>query len=157
MNLFHEIEVADWKPALDGTLIGNLLVSKYVITQMLKQEPVWGRIIMMGSGRGRGGGIRMSLGSMFKASLVAWTRCVAHELAPQGITVNCIAPGPIMTPHHINVLKLHQKADQTYQDNVPPIGRVGEPEDIADLVAYITSDQASYITGETVNVRGLKA
>jgi 3-oxoacyl-[acyl-carrier protein] reductase len=112
----------------------------------------WGRIVNTSSIHGRVGG-RASLGhyGAAKAGIVALTRTAARELGPQGITANVVAPGFIRTPALEGVLtadRLRALAGQV------PLGRIGEPAEIAAAVAFLASDEASYVNGAVLDVNG---
>lgn len=85
-----------------------------------------------------------------KAAVQAFTRSLAWELAPEGVNVNCVAPGPTNTPMHEGMWKA---AEDYYLKSVP-IGRLAEPEDIADVVLFLCSEAARYIVGQTIHVNG---
>jgi NAD(P)-dependent dehydrogenase (short-subunit alcohol dehydrogenase family) len=86
--------------------------------------------------------------SVSKAGLVHLSRLLALELAPRKIRVNCICPGVVETPIFDNVMTAQQKLDRLDQmAGVHPLGRVGQPEDVAGMVAYLVSDDASWVTG----------
>jgi 3-oxoacyl-[acyl-carrier protein] reductase len=112
----------------------------------------WGRIVNTSSIHGRVGG-RVSLGhyGAAKAGVVALTKTAARELGPRGVTANVIAPGFIRTPALESVLpadRLRALAAQV------PLGRIGEPVEIAAAVAFLASDEASYVNGAVLDVNG---
>jgi 3-oxoacyl-[acyl-carrier protein] reductase len=85
-----------------------------------------------------------------KAAVQAFTRSLAMELGPHGINVNAVAPGPTNTPMHMGYF---EGAIAYYQGSIP-LGRLAEPEDIADVVAFLVTDAARFITGQTIHVNG---
>jgi 2-hydroxycyclohexanecarboxyl-CoA dehydrogenase len=110
-----------------------------------------GRIVNTGAIAGKIGGPGMALYSAVKGGVIAFTKALALEAAPYGITVNCVCPGPIATPGLTRVF-----ADQVPEEivGIVPLRRVGTPEEIASAVLYLASDEAAFITGQAVSVDG---
>ncbi len=133
---------------LDANLSGAFRVSKRAVKAMMKAR--WGRIILMSSVVGAIGQTGQVNYAASKAGLVGLGRSLAREFASRNITVNLVAPGPIDTEM---LAALGQDARSAIADAVP-LGRVGLPEDVAEAVAFLASDSASYITGATVPVDG---
>jgi len=138
----------DWEKVIKINLTGTFLVTKAVIKYMLKQR--YGRIINIASVIGIIGNPGQSNYAASKAGIIAFTKSCAKELASRNVTVNAIAPGFIQT-----------KMTETLSDEVKnnylkfiPIGRFGNPSDIANLVIFLSSDHASYITGQVICVDG---
>jgi 3-oxoacyl-[acyl-carrier protein] reductase len=96
----------------------------------------------------------MNAASPAKAALQSWSRSLAIELAPFGVTVNCIAPGRINSVQILERLHPTEESRRRYVEENIPAGRFGEPRDIANLVAFLASPCASYITGVTIPVDG---
>lgn len=145
-----ELSEENWHRMIDSHLTGTFLCIKHAGTQMVARG--WGRIVNTSSIHGRVGG-RVSLGhyGAAKAGIVALTKTAARELGPHGVTANVIAPGFIRTPNLESVLpadRIRALAAQV------PLGRIGEPDEIAAAVAFLASDEASYVNGAVLDVNG---
>jgi len=110
----------------------------------------WGRIINISSMNGQRGQFGQSNYSAAKSGMIGFTRSIAMELANKGVTCNCVAPGFIMTE------MTGQMPKEILEGEVKkiPVGRIGEPEDIANACVFLASDEASFITGQTLSVNG---
>jgi 3-oxoacyl-[acyl-carrier protein] reductase len=133
---------------LTTNLTGAFLMTQAVMSQMVKNR--WGRIINVTSVVGEAGQAGQANYAASKAGLIGLTKSLARELASRTITVNAVAPGFIETPMTA-VLTEDQKA--AMNQNVP-LGRVGKDVEIAYAVAFLASEEASYITGHTLDVNG---
>lgn len=138
----------DWDRVLDVNLKGAFLCSQQVSKIMIKQKE--GRIINISSIVGIMGNIGQSNYAASKGGLIALTKSLAKELAARNITVNAIAPGFIETEM---TLKLKDELRKEISEKIP-LKRFGKPEDIAGLVQFLISDDASYITGEVIVIDG---
>jgi acetoacetyl-CoA reductase len=124
-------------------------MSKCVIDSMREKE--FGRIINISSVNGQAGQAGQTNYTSTKAGMIGFTKSLALETANKGITVNCVAPGYIDTEMVQAVPK--EILDKIIKDKIP-IGRLGKPEEIAEAVLYLVSDESGFITGTTLNVNG---
>ena len=147
-SLFMRMKDEDWQLVLDVNLTAAFKLSRAAIKSMMKRR--YGRIINISSIVGTTGNAGQANYSASKAGMVGMSKCLAAEVASRGITVNCIAPGFIKTPM-TDVLPDEAKAKLT--SNIP-MGRLGLPTDIANTAAFLASDEAEYITGQTIHVNG---
>jgi 3-oxoacyl-[acyl-carrier protein] reductase len=138
----------DWDDVLTTNLTGAFLMTQALMSQMVKNR--WGRIINITSVVGETGQAGQSNYAASKAGLIGLTKSLARELASRSITVNAVAPGYIETAMTA-ILTGEQKAAMTQHI---PLGRVGTDLDIAHAVAFLASEEASYITGHTLDVNG---
>jgi len=147
-GLLVRMKEQDWDAVLNINLKGAFTCTKIVSKVMMQQR--YGRIINMASVVGVTGNVGQANYSASKAGLIGLTKTAAKELAPRGITVNAIAPGFIETDM---TASLSEKARNAMLSQVP-LGRAGQPEDIAATVAFLASESASYITGQVIHVSG---
>ncbi|WP_127009190.1 3-oxoacyl-[acyl-carrier-protein] reductase [Veillonella sp. CHU110] len=147
-GLLIRMKDSDWDEVLNINLKGVYLVTKAVAKLMVKQRA--GRIINMTSVSGVTGNVGQVNYAAAKAGVIGFTKTCAKELAARGITVNAIAPGFIETAM-TDVLP--EKIKEGIAATVP-LGRMGQPEEIAGVVTFLASDFASYITGQVLNVDG---
>jgi 3-oxoacyl-[acyl-carrier protein] reductase len=138
----------DWDDVLTTNLTGAFLMTQAVMSQMVKSR--WGRIINITSVVGEAGQAGQANYAASKAGLIGLTKSLARELASRTITVNAVAPGFIETPMTA-ILTDDQKAAMNQSI---PLGRVGTDVEIAHAVAFLASEEASYITGHTLDVNG---
>lgn len=137
-----------WQQVLDINLTAGFKLARAVVPGMMKRR--FGRIIGMASIVGVMGNAGQANYSASKAGLIAMSKCMAQELASRGITLNCVAPGFIKTPM-TDALTDEVKAQLLKE---VPMGRLGTAEDIANTVVFLASDEAAYITGQTIHVNG---
>ncbi|OUP21480.1 beta-ketoacyl-ACP reductase [Lachnoclostridium sp. An196] len=147
-NLIMKMSEEDFDAVIDANLKGCFNTIKAVSRQMLKQRA--GRIINITSVSGILGNAGQANYAASKAGIIGLTKTMARELASRGITVNAVAPGFVDTDM-TQVLPENVKEAATAQI---PLGRFGKPEDIANMVAYLASEKASYITGQIISVDG---
>jgi 3-oxoacyl-[acyl-carrier protein] reductase len=147
-QLVMRMKRADWDAVMNTNLTAAFLLSQQVISPMLKQR--WGRIINITSIFGQIGQTGQANYAASKAGLIGLTKALARELASRSITVNAVAPGYIETAM-TDVLSPELK-EQVLK--MIPLGRAGSDADIAHAVKFLASDEASYITGEVLNVNG---
>ncbi len=143
----------DLEHTLEINLKGVFLCSQAVAKHMIERKS--GKIVNLGSSlSSRGSACNLSGGGAdycaSKAAVQAFTRTLAMELAPCGINVNAVAPGVTNTPMHDGLWE----GAKMYYENSVPLGRMAEPEDIADVVLFLVTDAARYITGQTIHVNG---
>ena len=147
-QLVMRMKRADWDAVLQTNLTAAYLCTQQVTSSMLKQR--WGRIINVTSVFGQMGQAGQANYSASKAGLIGLTMAVARELGSRNITCNAVAPGFIETAM---TEALGEEFKQTAAKQIP-LGRVGLPADVANAVAFLASDEASYITGHVLSVNG---
>ncbi|MFT7475605.1 MAG: 3-oxoacyl-[acyl-carrier protein] reductase [Verrucomicrobiales bacterium] len=138
----------DFTSVVDSNLTGGFRVAKRAVRGMMKAR--WGRIVFISSIVGIGGQAGQANYAASKAGLHGLARSLAKEFASRNVTVNVVAPGPIATDMTASLTD-DQLAAMT---NVVPLGRIGQPEEIAAAVAFLSSDAAGYITGAVLPVDG---
>src|SRR5579862_7064711 len=147
-QLVMRMKRADWDAVLQTNLTSAYLCIQQVIPSMLKQR--WGRIINITSVFGQMGQAGQANYAASKAGLIGLTMAIAREVGSRNITCNAVAPGFIETAM---TATLSDEFKQTAVKQIP-LGRVGTPEDVAAAVAFLASDDASYITGHVLSVNG---
>ena len=146
--LLLRMKRADWDDVLATNLTGTFLLTQAVLSSMMKSR--WGRIISISSVVGETGQAGQANYAASKAGLIGFTKSVAREMASRNVTANVVAPGMIETPMTA-VLDEKQKAAMM---QIIPLGRAGTDQDVANAVAFLASEKASYITGHTLDVNG---
>jgi 3-oxoacyl-[acyl-carrier protein] reductase len=147
-GLLMRMKEADWDAVLETNLKGVYNCSKAVMRTMMKQKS--GRIVNMASVVGEMGNAGQANYAAAKAGVIGFTKSLAKEVASRGITVNAVAPGFIATDM-TSVLTDEQKAEMA---RTIPLGRAGQPQDVANAVLFLVSEEAAYITGQVLNVDG---
>ena len=147
-NLFLRMKPEEWSQVMDINLNGVFNVTRAVVRPMVKQR--FGRVVSLSSVVGFTGNPGQVNYSSTKAALVGFTKSLAREVGVRGVTVNLVAPGFIDTAM---TQKLNEEQQTTIIQQVP-LGRMGSVEDIANAVAFLSSEQAAYITGTVLHVNG---
>jgi 3-oxoacyl-[acyl-carrier protein] reductase len=148
-KLLRDLTVEDWDAVINLNLRGTFLCSKYATPHMVAAR--WGRVINMSS-RAHLGNKGQTNYSASKAGVIGFSRSLSMEVGKFGITVNCIAPGVIATPGVTNLPHYQSLVDRVAP--TLPIPRLGKPEDVAGVAAFLASNDAEYVTGETIHVSG---
>jgi len=147
-NLTIRMSLEEWTKVIDINLTSTFLMCKYSIKKMLKNKS--GKIINITSVVGHTGNAGQANYTASKAGIVAMSKSLAIEYAKKNINVNCISPGFISTA-------MTDQIDEKYKETIIakiPSNRLGKPEDIANAVTFLSSDQSDYVTGETLHVNG---
>ena len=147
-NLSLRMKEEEWKKIIDINLTSTFLLTKNGIKKMLKNK--FGRIVNITSVVGHTGNLGQANYSASKAGIIGMSKSLAIEYAKKNITINCVSPGFIQSNMTMNI------ADKVkiYLTSRIPMGRLGSGEDVSNCVAFLSSTQASYITGETIHVNG---
>ncbi len=147
-NLLMRMSDEEWFDVINTNLSAVYRLSKACLRGMMKQR--WGRIVNIASVVGAMGNAGQTNYSATKAGVMGFTRSLAKEIGSRNITVNAVAPGFIET----DMTRDLPEAQKAQLSAAVALGRLGQPEEIADAVAFLVSDRASYITGETLHVNG---
>ena len=148
-ELFIDTSLSDWERVQRINLTGSFLCAQAAARRMIKRRS--GRIINIVSLSGQRGGFGRAAYGSSKAGLEVLTRIMAVELSRYGINVNAVAPGPIDTPM---TRVVHDEATRQSYYNLTPMRRYGTPEEIADAMVFLASDESAYVQGHTLNVDG---
>ena len=147
-NLAIRMSLEEWQKVININLTSTFLMSKFAIKKMLKNKS--GKIVNITSVVGHTGNLGQANYTASKAGIVAMSKSLAIEYAKKNININCISPGFIKTA-------MTDKIDDKFKEVIVskiPSARLGEPEDIANAVLFLSSDQSNYINGETLHVNG---
>jgi len=138
----------EWKKVIDINLTSTFLLSKYAIKKMLKNK--FGRVVNIASIVGHTGNIGQVNYSASKAGIIGMSKSLAIEYAKKNITVNCVSPGFIISDMTMNIA---EKVKLFLTSRIP-MGKLGTGEDVSNCAAFLSSESASYVTGETIHVNG---
>jgi 2-hydroxycyclohexanecarboxyl-CoA dehydrogenase len=147
---FLDSDPEQWRKLIDINLYGPLNVTKAVLSRMAERGE--GRVVSIASDAGRVGSSGESVYAACKAGIIAFSKSVAREMAPRGITLNVVSPGPTDTPLFANFDPSGKLARAL--ERAIPMRRLGRPEDYPGIVAFLLSDDAAFITGQTISVSG---
>jgi 2-hydroxycyclohexanecarboxyl-CoA dehydrogenase len=150
---FLETDEPFWDRVIDVNYKGCLRLTREALPSMV--ESGWGRVINIGSDAGRVGSSLESVYAGAKGAVIAFTKTIAREVARTGVTANAVCPGPTRTPM-LEGMTEGERGEKliTALERAVPMGRLGEPEDVAGAVAFLASERAGFITGQTLSVSG---
>jgi len=146
---FEEFPLVDWQRVMDLNLTSAFLCCR-AVTQLMKTQKS-GSIINISSDIGYSGAVHRSAYAAAKAGIIGLTKTLALELAPFGVHANAVAPGRIATPR---VRATYSDAEWGTAARNIPLGHAGEPEDVAEAVAFLAGDASRHLTGQTIHVNG---
>ncbi|MED5415725.1 MAG: SDR family NAD(P)-dependent oxidoreductase [Candidatus Latescibacterota bacterium] len=147
----HDLQVADWDRVLDINLKGTYLCSRAAVRHMIPEKS--GVIVSMASISGKEGNANMAPYSVSKAGVICFTKTLAKEMLDHGIRVNCLAPALINSP-----LLDGMEADRVeFLTSKIPMGRLGQPEEVAATVLFLASDESTFTTGACLDISGGRA
>jgi len=147
-NLSLRMKDEEWRKVIDINLTSTFLLTKHSIKKMLKNK--FGRVVNIASIVGHTGNLGQSNYSASKAGIIGMSKSLAIEYAKKNITINCVSPGFIQTAMTSNIA---EKVKLFLTSRIP-MGRLGTGEDVSNCVAFLSSNESSYITGETLHVNG---
>ena len=147
-NLSLRMKDDEWKRVIDINLTSTFLLAKHSIKKMLKNK--FGRVVNITSVVGHTGNLGQSNYAASKAGIIGMSKSLAIEYAKKNITINCVSPGFIISDMTMNIAE----KVKLYLTSRIPMGKLGTGEDVSNCVAFLSSDQASYVTGETIHVNG---
>ena len=147
-NLSLRMKDDEWKRVIHVNLTSTFLLSKYAIKKMLKNK--YGRVVNITSVVGHTGNLGQANYAASKAGIIGMSKSLALEYAKKNITINCVSPGFITSDMTMNIAEKMK----SYLTSRIPMGKLGTSDDVSGCVAFLSSDSASYITGETIHVNG---
>lgn len=147
-GLITDLGYDDWRALMAVNLDGAFLCCRAAVPGMVRRKK--GNIVIVSSMWGQVGASCEAAYSASKSGLIGLTKALAKELAPSGIRVNCVAPGVVRTP----MLKDFSEEDLENLRLETPLERLGEPEDVAELVAYLASEKSRFMTGQVIGLNG---
>lgn len=148
---FLKSEPGTWKAIMDINLMGQIHTCKEILPLMIENGS--GKVINVASDSGRVGSSGEAVYSAAKGGVIAFTKTIAREMARYKINVNCVSPGPVDTPLFQEIGSYNQGI-ATALEKAIPFRRLAQPRDIANAVAYLASEEAEYVTGQTLSVNG---
>ncbi len=147
-KLFHEASTEEWKRIFDVNVHGIYNVCKYIVPRMIEKKQ--GVVVNISSIWGMVGGAMETHYSATKGAIIAFSKALAKELAPSNIRVNVVAPGAVDT----DMLSDLTNKEKDMLGEAIPLGKIGEPDEIAKLVYYLSTDDSKYITGQVISPNG---
>lgn len=151
---FLETDEALWDKLIEINFKGCLRTTRAALPGMVERG--WGRVVNIGSDAGRVGSSLESVYAGTKAAVIAFTKTIAREVARDGVTANSVCPGPTRTPLLDGLVEASEGGEKVIEamTRAVPMKRLGEPEDVAAAIAFLVSEDAGYITGQTLSVSG---
>jgi 2-hydroxycyclohexanecarboxyl-CoA dehydrogenase len=143
-----------WRQMIDTNLVGGIRLTHAVLGGMIERG--YGRIVHIAGEAGRAGVSEQSLMSAANGGTIAFVKAMAREVLDKGVTVNCLSPGPTATPMLDQMIQYADDAAHMVASlrGAVPMGRLGQPTDIAPVVAFLASEGAGFVTGQTISVSG---
>jgi 2-hydroxycyclohexanecarboxyl-CoA dehydrogenase len=148
---FFDSEESTWERIVAVNLLGTIRCCHVIVPRMAERG--WGRVVNIASDAGRVGSSGEVVYSGTKGGVIAFTKALARELAARGVTVNCVSPGPTETALLQQVAEASERLYAGLAKAIP-MRRTGQPADIAPAVAFLASEGAGYVTGQTLSVSG---
>ena len=146
-----ETTAEEWRRVLDVNVLGTVATMRVFVPGM--RDRGWGRVVNLASMAGKDGNPNLSAYSASKAAVIGLTKSIGKELATTGVLVNAIAPAVIATPMNED----NDPAVLEYMTNLIPMKRIGRPEEVAELIAFLASDRVSFSTGAVYDISGGRA
>jgi 3-oxoacyl-[acyl-carrier protein] reductase len=157
--IFQELSDADWIAGVDSTLLNVVRLCQLVLPGMRSRR--WGRIVHITSLVAKQPTPILTISSTLRSGISGLTKTLSQEVAQDGVTVNALLPGHIMTDRQVHLGELKAKAEGISLDDYfartaasIPVGRIGKPEEAGDAIAFLCSERASYVTGVSLQVDG---